>query len=144
MHDQKYQKGQQLSPQSRISKAFPKEFDAFLVKEMLKQLYFRLVKKLGDVFRKTKEWLHENQVTGIVYKVECKLCPFVYIGESKRYWNSRGAEHKPGNQGNNESAIKQHVEGPLDMTFIQTMWKYWNATWTTETNAYFWNLCIPL
>jgi len=71
---------------------------------------FRPVKTLGDVFRKPKERPHENQVTGIVYKVECKSCPFVYIGESKRSWNSRGAEHKPGTRGNNESAIKQHAE----------------------------------
>ena len=34
----------------------------------------------------------------------------MYIGESKRSWNSRGAEHKPGTRGNNESAIKQYAE----------------------------------
>ena len=25
-----------------------------------------------------------------MYKVKCKSCSFVYIGESKRSWNSRG------------------------------------------------------
>ena len=49
-------------------------------------------------------------MTGIAYKVKCRSCSFVYIGESKRSWNSRGAEHKPGTRGNNESAIKQHAE----------------------------------
>lgn len=43
---------------------------------------FRPVKTL--VFRKPKKCPLENQVTGLVYKVKCKLCSFVYIGESKR------------------------------------------------------------
>ena len=34
-----------------------------------------------------KEHPSENQVTGIVCKVECRLCSLVYIGESKRSWN---------------------------------------------------------
>ena len=71
---------------------------------------FRPVKTLGDVFTKPKKQLHENQVTGIVYKVECKSCPFVFTGESKRSCNFRGAEHKPGTRGNDESAIKQYAE----------------------------------
>ncbi len=32
------------------------------------------------------------------------------MGESKRSWNSRGAEHKPGAKSSNESAIKLHAE----------------------------------
>jgi hypothetical protein len=62
------------------------------------------------VFKKPKERPSENQMTEIVYKVKRRSCSFVYIGESKRSWNSRGAEHKPGTRGNNESAIKQHAE----------------------------------
>ena len=30
--------------------------------------------------------------------------------ESKRSWNSRGAEHKPGTRSNNESAMRHHAE----------------------------------
>ena len=33
-----------------------------------------------------------------------------YIGESKRSWKSRWAEHKPGTRRVNESSIKEHVE----------------------------------
>ena len=45
---------------------------------------FRPVKTLGDVFKKPiLDRLLENQVSGIVYKVKCKSCPFVYIGKSK-------------------------------------------------------------
>ena len=57
-------------------------------------------------------------MTGFVYKVKCKSCSFVYIGESIRSWNywgdggggGGGAEHKPSTKGNNESAIQQHTE----------------------------------
>ena len=35
---------------------------------------------------------------------------FTYVGESKRCWKSRRAEHKPGTNGNIGSAVKQHVE----------------------------------
>ena len=35
---------------------------------------------------------------------------FTKSSEDHALWNSRGAEHKPGTRGNNESAIKQHVE----------------------------------
>lgn len=46
----------------------------------------------------------------MVYKVSCRDCSFIYVGESKRSWNSRGAEHDPGRAGNSESAIEQQVE----------------------------------
>ena len=35
-------------------------------------------------------------------------CPFTYVGESKRIWKSRGAEHKPGTNGNIGSACRNH------------------------------------
>lgn len=46
----------------------------------------------------------------MVYKVSCRECSFTYVRESKRSWNSRGAEHDPGRASNGESAIKQQVE----------------------------------
>ncbi|XP_068739316.1 uncharacterized protein [Montipora capricornis] len=85
-----------------------------MLKESLKEenvmTAFHPIKTLGDVFKKSKERPSESKVTGIVYKVKCGSYPFVYIGESKRSWNSRGAEHKPGTRGNNESAMKQQAE----------------------------------
>ena len=50
------------------------------------------------------------ETKGIVYKVKCKCCSFTYIGESKRSWNSRWAEHKPGVRRKSESAVTDHVE----------------------------------
>ena len=46
----------------------------------------------------------------MVYKVSCRNCPFTYVRESKRSWNSRGAEHDPDRASNSESAIKQQAE----------------------------------
>ena len=45
-----------------------------------------------------------------LFIIKCKSYPFTYIGESKRSWNSRGSEHKPGTRRENFSAIKQHAE----------------------------------
>ena len=42
--------------------------------------------------------------------MSCRTCSFTYIGESKRSWKSRGAEHKPGTSGNVGSAVKQHAQ----------------------------------
>ena len=38
----------------------------------------------------SEELLRENEVTGVVYKVGCGSFSFVFIGDSKRSWNSRG------------------------------------------------------
>ena len=71
---------------------------------------FKPVKTLSNVFQRPKERPSENQIKGIVYKFKCKSCPFTYIGETKRSWNSRWLEHKPGVRKRNESAIKDHAE----------------------------------
>ena len=46
----------------------------------------------------------------LLFVVDCKSCDFTYVGESKRSWNSRGPEHKPGTRSSNDSFIKQHAE----------------------------------
>ena len=66
------------------------------------------LKTLGHAFKKPKDRLTKEQLKGIVYKLSCRTCPFTYIGESKRSWKSRWAEHKPGTNGNVGSAVKQH------------------------------------
>jgi len=55
-----------------------------------------------------------------VYKVTCRTFSFTYVRESRRNWKSRGAEHKPGTNGNVNSAIKQHVETSHDIHPIYT------------------------
>ena len=71
---------------------------------------FRPVRTLAQIFRKPKDRPTIDRVQGIVYKVSCHDCAFTYVGESKRSWSSRGAEHDPGRASNRESAIKQHAE----------------------------------
>ena len=65
---------------------------------------------MGHVFKKPKGRPTKEQLEGILYKVSCKTCSFTYVAESKRSWRSRGAEHKPGTNGNIGSAVKQHAE----------------------------------
>ena len=43
-------------------------------------------------------------------KSELQNVSITYIGESKRSWKSRGAEHKSGTNGNVGSAVKQPTE----------------------------------
>ena len=72
---------------------------------------FKPMRTLGHIFKKPKDRHYYNwQKKGIVYKVKCKSCEFTYVGESKRSWNSRGKEHKPGTCPECFSAIKQHAE----------------------------------
>ena len=73
------------------------------------------IRTLKNIFRKLKDRPAENQVKGIVYKVQCRSCSFNYIGESKRSWSSRGAEHKPGTRAGNFSAVKEHAETKHDI-----------------------------
>jgi hypothetical protein len=65
---------------------------------------------LGGILKKPKDRPSETQVKGIIYKFKCKTCNFLYIGESKRSWKSRWAEHKPRTRPQIESAIKEHAE----------------------------------
>ena len=76
---------------------------------------FKPMQTLGNVFKKPKDWPTKEQLKGIVYKVSCRTRPFAYVGESKRNWKSRGAEHKPRTNGNINSAIKQHAETGHDI-----------------------------
>ena len=71
---------------------------------------FKPILTLAHYFRKPKDRPKETKTKGIVYKVKCRSCDFTYIGETKRSWNSRGGEHKPGTNNNKESAIKDHAE----------------------------------
>ena len=71
---------------------------------------FKPVRTLGNIFKKPKDRPDKGRLKGIVYKVTCRTCSFAYVGESKRSWKSRGAEHKPGTNGNINSAIKHHAE----------------------------------
>ena len=67
---------------------------------------FKPIRTLGTVFKKSKDRPPIVACKGIVYKVDCKSCDFTYGGESKRSWDSRKPEHKPGTCSSNDSFIK--------------------------------------
>ena len=62
---------------------------------------------------KNRRTVH-RKIAGIVYWVECRDCAFSYIGERKRYWGSRKAEHDRARAASEESAIRQHAEKATD------------------------------
>ena len=45
-----------------------------------------------------------------VWKKYSKFVPFTYIDETKRAWETRWLEHKPGVRKQNYSAVKDHAE----------------------------------
>jgi len=42
-------------------------------------------KKLDTVIRKGKDRLDDRRKTEVVYKIECKDCDQIYIGQTKRH-----------------------------------------------------------
>ena len=74
------------------------------------RIAFKPLKTLGHVFKKPKDRPTKEQLKGIVYQVSCRTCPFTYVGQGKRSWKSRGAEHKIETNGNIGSAVKHHAE----------------------------------
>ena len=64
---------------------------------------------LASIFRKPKDRPPKDRIPGIVYKLKCKDCSFTYVGESKRSWRSRSAEHNPARAASRESAIRHHA-----------------------------------
>ena len=74
-----------------------------------------------------------------------------YIGESKRSWTSRGAEHDPGRASNKESAIKQYAETTDRDIHPGTKWglegrdmpKSSSAVYLTTERGFSWNRETP-
>ena len=93
---------------------------------------FKPLKTLGHVSKKARDRTTKEQLKGIVYKVSWRTCPFTYVVESKRSLKSRGADHKPGTNGNIGSAGKQHAETtghdihPKYANILETGVKTWN------------------
>ena len=49
---------------------------------------------IGKFLPSPKDPLDVNEITGIIYKVPCRDCAFVYIGQTKRDLKLRLSEHK--------------------------------------------------
>jgi len=46
---------------------------------------YTIPKKLDSMIKKDKDSLKDYQLTEVVYKINCKDCDQVYIGQTKRY-----------------------------------------------------------
>ena len=66
---------------------------------------------LRQMLIKPKDITLNHYQIGVVYRVPCRDCPQVYIGQSGRTLKCRMKEHKPAvEQGNtNTSAVVEHV-----------------------------------
>ena len=99
---------------------------------------FSTVRTLTQIFKKSKERPTINRVQGIVYKMSCHDCAFIFVGESERLWKSRGAEHDPGRASNSESTmitISTH-DTPTSSNMVLTTttrgfsWSHGTQLWT--------------
>lgn len=101
----------------RIDKAIRKEFPDTIIA-------YKNRKTLRNLFSKTKDPLVRELKSNVCYKVQCKNCDNVYIGQTGRHVKTRMAEHrrdvtpkkKNGNSSNtprntpNKTALKKHHE----------------------------------
>ena len=52
------------------------------------------VKTIGSILKKPKDKFDQDLSTGVVYKINCKNCEKLYIGQTSRALRSRTKEHK--------------------------------------------------
>jgi len=71
---------------------------------------FSIPKKLDTVIKKGKDRLDNRRKTEVVYKIECKDCDQVYIGQTKRHLETRIKEHRSNikNPSGNFSVVTSH------------------------------------
>ena len=98
---------------------------------------FRPIRTLGRIFKKPKDQPTIDRVQGLVYKVNCRDCSFTYFGESKRSWNSRGAEHDPGsaaNQQSNSMLSPRIAKSISEMNYHKRLFlESWHSTLDSDT-----------
>jgi len=67
------------------------------------------VKTVGSILKKPKDKFDQDLSTGVVYKISCKDCEKVYIGQTSRALKSRTREHKRAVfTGDKNSLLAQH------------------------------------
>ena len=97
------------------------------------------VKTVGSILKKPKDEFDQDLSTGVVYKISCKDCEKVYIGQTSRALKSRTREHKRAVfTGDKNSLLAQHcaqtnhdfnfdnveiVSGPLFSVVTQTVFR---------------------
>ena len=51
-------------------------------------------KTIGNILPKIKDSVYDIYKRGAIYKIPCKDCSSVYVGETGRWFNTRSSEHK--------------------------------------------------
>jgi len=74
------------------------------------EVRFTIPKKLDLLIKKGKDKLDIGQNTGVVYRIDCKDCDQVYIGQTKRHLETRVKEHMNNikNPSGNYSVVTNH------------------------------------
>ena len=69
------------------------------------------VKTIGQLLPSPKDTIHQHEKSQLVYRIPCKDCNFIYVGQTKRDLKSRVAEHKRAvkNQKPEQSALCEHL-----------------------------------
>jgi len=80
-----------------------------IVKNMV-DVSYTIPRKLDTVIRKGKDKLDDRQTTEIVYRINCRDCNKVYIGQTKRHLATRIKEHRNNinNPSGNFSVVTEH------------------------------------
>ena len=91
-----------------ISKEFQKK-----ITKTLNQFNINVAHKpimtVGSILKKPKEKFSKDLSTGVIYKINCKDCDKVYIGQTSRALRSRTREHKRAIfTGDRNSLLTQH------------------------------------
>jgi len=71
---------------------------------------FTIPKNLDNIIKRGKNRLNDQQVTEVLYKINCNDCDKVYIGQTKRHLVTRIKEHKNNikNLSGNFSIVTDH------------------------------------
>jgi len=71
---------------------------------------FSIPKKLDSIIKRGKDKLEPKQNTGVVYRLDCKDCERVYIGQTKQHLETRVREHRNNikNASGNNSVVTNH------------------------------------
>lgn len=71
---------------------------------------YKPIARLSNIFSKPKDKRDKLHTTGIVYKLPCKDCEFVYYGQTQRSLKTRAREHQRACAKNDKnSKVAQHA-----------------------------------
>lgn len=53
----------------------------------------KMIKTVGSVYTKTNDKIESNKMSNIIYKVECRDCERVYVGQTSKKLETRMNQH---------------------------------------------------